>query len=63
MTRWLGRNEGLLVGMSSGANVHAAREVGQRLGEGRPQRRDRDRPVRRRDQVSERAVLERSRIE
>ena len=31
MTRWLGRNEGLLVGMSAGANVHAAREVGQRL--------------------------------
>jgi cysteine synthase B len=31
MTRWLGRHEGLLVGMSSGANVHAAREVGKRL--------------------------------
>jgi cysteine synthase B len=31
MTRWLGRNEGLLVGMSSGANVHAAREIGRRL--------------------------------
>ena len=31
MTRWLGRNEGLLVGMSSGANVHAARAVGRRL--------------------------------
>jgi cysteine synthase B len=31
MTRWLGRNEGLLVGMSSGANVHAAREIGKRL--------------------------------
>jgi cysteine synthase B len=31
MTRWLGRNEGLLVGMSSGANVHAAREVGKKL--------------------------------
>jgi cysteine synthase B len=31
MTRWMGRNEGLLVGMSSGANVHAAREVGRRL--------------------------------
>jgi len=26
-TRWLGRNEGLLVGMSSGANVWAARKV------------------------------------
>ena len=36
MTRWLGRNEGLLVGMSSGANVHAAREVGKKLAEGRP---------------------------
>jgi cysteine synthase B len=31
MTRWLGRHEGLLVGMSSGANVHVAREVGKRL--------------------------------
>jgi len=31
MTRWLGRTEGLLAGMSSGANVHAAREVGRRL--------------------------------
>ena len=31
MTRWLGRNEGLLVGMSSGANVHAAREVGKKI--------------------------------
>jgi len=31
MTRWLGRNEGLLVGMSSGANVHAARTVGKKL--------------------------------
>jgi cysteine synthase B len=37
MTRWLGRNEGLLVGMSSGANVHAARAVARRLAdEGRP---------------------------
>jgi len=31
MTRWLGRNEGLLAGMSSGANLHAAREVAKRL--------------------------------
>src|SRR6202167_1071235 len=31
MTRWLGRNEGLLVGMSSGANVHAACEVARKL--------------------------------
>lgn len=31
MTRWLGKHEGLLVGMSSGANVHAAREVGKKL--------------------------------
>jgi cysteine synthase B len=31
MTRWLGRHEGLLVGMSSGANVHAAHVVGKRL--------------------------------
>ena len=36
MTRWLGRNEGLLVGMSSGANVHAASEVARKLvGQGR----------------------------
>jgi cysteine synthase B len=31
MTRWLGRHEGLLVGMSSGANVHAAHEVGKKI--------------------------------
>jgi len=31
MTRWLGHNEGLLAGMSSGANLHAAREVAKRL--------------------------------
>jgi cysteine synthase B len=31
MTRWLGRHEGLLVGMSSGANVHAALAVGKKL--------------------------------
>lgn len=31
MTRWLGRHEGLLVGMSSGANGHAAREMARRL--------------------------------
>jgi cysteine synthase B len=31
MTRWLGRNEGLLVGMSSGANVHAATQVARKI--------------------------------
>jgi cysteine synthase B len=31
MARWLGRNEGLLVGMSSGANVHAACEIARGL--------------------------------
>lgn len=31
MTRWLGRHEGILAGMSSGANVHAAHTVGKRL--------------------------------
>jgi cysteine synthase B len=31
MTRWLGRHEGLLVGMSSGANVHAAKKVAETL--------------------------------
>jgi S-sulfo-L-cysteine synthase (O-acetyl-L-serine-dependent) len=31
MARWLGRNEGILVGMSSGANIHAAREVARKL--------------------------------
>ena len=31
MARWLGHNEGLLVGMSSGANVHAACEIARRL--------------------------------
>ncbi|MBX3182087.1 MAG: cysteine synthase A [Polyangiaceae bacterium] len=34
MVRRLAREEGLLVGPSSGANVHAALEVGRRLGEG-----------------------------
>ncbi len=29
MTRWLGKNEGLLVGMSSGANVYAASRVAE----------------------------------
>jgi cysteine synthase B len=31
MTRWLGREEGLLVGMSSGANVHAAKVIARKL--------------------------------
>ncbi len=31
MTRWLGHREGLLVGMSSGANVHAASEIAKRV--------------------------------
>jgi len=31
MTRWLGRHEGLLVGMSSGANVWSALQVARRL--------------------------------
>src|ERR1700677_1313664 len=34
MTRWLGRHEGLLVGMSSGANAHAAREIAKRIESG-----------------------------
>ncbi len=37
MTRWLGRNEGLLVGMSSGANVWAAQKIAKQLTEeGKP---------------------------
>src|SRR4029077_3186183 len=37
MTRWLGRHEGLLVGMSSGANVHAARQIAKKLAkDGKP---------------------------
>ena len=52
MTRWLGRHEGLLVGMSSGANVHAAREVGKSSAAARPKRRDRNRPRRRRHEIS-----------
>ena len=34
MTRWLGRHEGLLVGMSSGANAHVAREIARRIKSG-----------------------------
>lgn len=37
MTRRVGREEGILVGISAGANLHAARTIGQRLvAEGRP---------------------------
>ena len=35
MTLRLTREEGLLVGISAGANVHAARTIAQRLGPGR----------------------------
>ena len=35
MTARLTREEGILAGISSGANVHAAIEIAQRLGEGR----------------------------
>ncbi len=35
MTARLAREEGILAGISSGANVHAAIEIAQRLGEGR----------------------------
>ena len=31
MARRLGRTEGVLVGISAGANVHAARQIGKRL--------------------------------
>ncbi|MDY6065921.1 MAG: cysteine synthase A [Finegoldia sp.] len=35
MSRFLGRNEGLLVGISSGANVRGAVEIADKLGEGK----------------------------
>ena len=33
--KWISRTEGLLVGISAGANVHAALQVARRLGEGK----------------------------
>jgi len=41
MTRWWAAMRGLLAGMSSGANLHAAREVAKRLAKERPRGRDR----------------------
>ncbi len=58
MTRWLGRNEGLLVGMSSGANVYAATQRGKEHRRKRRHWSGRDDPCRWRDQISERVILE-----
>ena len=58
MCRRLAREEALLVGISSGANLVAALTVGAPTGRSRQARRDRHDPGRRRLQVSERTLLE-----
>ena len=58
MCRRIAREEALLVGISSGANLVAARNAGPATGGSGRTRRDRHDPVRRGLQVSERAVLE-----
>ena len=58
MTRRLAREEALLVGISAGANLVAARTVGTPTGRRRTARRHRHRPVRRRREIPERTILE-----
>ena len=62
MVRRLAREEGLLVGISSGATCYAARAAGARAGGARRDRRDRHHPLRRRRQISERTFLGRGMI-
>ena len=57
MCRRLAREEALLVGISSGANLVAAREGGAEIGGSRRAGRDRHRSLRRRVQILERTVL------
>ena len=58
MMRWLGRNEGMLVGMSSGANVHAATRVARSIVEKGGSGRDGHHARATARQISERVVLE-----
>ena len=57
MVRRIAREEGLLIGVSSGGNLHAATLLAARPRSARRARPDRHHPLRRRGQIPERALL------